>query len=153
MDTQLLDPIWCAEFRGFFWGEGYLGICSWGKHPKGYTKLSPRIQISIRDDDAQMLQDIHAKLGGVLTYQANNRHMANANPVCVWRVTRKDEIERILDVLEQGVMPCKKQRQIVVLREYLKTMRPPGRRISGAIYRTREELHRQIKELHSYQTD
>jgi hypothetical protein len=153
MTTQLLDPIWCAEFRGFFWGEGYLGITSWGIHPSGHIKLSPRIQIAIRDDDADVLRDIHSRLGGVLTFQANNRHMAKANPIAVWRVTRKDQIARVLDVLEGGILPSKKRLQVAIVREFLETVPEPGHRIPSDVYRRREDLHRRIKELHAYQTD
>lgn len=152
MDIELLDPIWCAEFRGFFWGEGYLGITSWGVNPnKGSIRLMARIQISIRDDDADVLIDIHRKLGGVLTYQDNNRLHAKANPICIWRVTRKAEILRVLDVLENGALPSKKRLQIAILREFMDTVPAPGKKPTQAEYLKREHLHRQIKQFHSYQ--
>jgi hypothetical protein len=151
-----IDHIWLAEFRGFFYGEGYLGICSWGKHPKGHTNLRARVQITSRSDDSTILYDIQSKLGGMVYQEGKGRKSSNggkiyqSNPYTVWRCVRKDELTRICDILSMGVLPSRKRNQIETIREFLSTVPKPGYKTTSAQVQQREQLWNQIKDLHAY---
>lgn len=153
-----LDPIWCAEFRGYFYGEGFLGIVSWGKIPTlNIPKLMVRAQITCRSDDAPVLADIHSKLGGIFYQEHKGRKTSNregvyyqSNPYHVWRVTKADHIRRICDILSEGVLPARKRDQVAIIREFLATIDAPGKRVSQDTYILRQTLHEKIKALHQY---
>ena len=154
-DTEL-DPAWIAEFRGFFFGEGFLGIVSWGMH-SGYPKLMVRAQITSRSDDEAILHDIRSHLGGIVYRENAGRsssgkrgELYQSNPYSVWRITKADDIRRLCNILEGGVLPSRKKAQIAVIREFLDTILPPGKRIDLVTRAKRHELHEKIKALHQY---
>lgn len=153
-----LDPIWMAEFRGFFFGEGYLGIVSWGKTKFDIPKLAARAVISSRMDDAVILHELHSKLGGQIFTQLPSRAITSSsgktytcNPSVQWRATKAEDVSRICDILNMGLLPSKKRREIAIIREFLATVLPPGKRVPQEIYQKRYELHQQIKLLHKYE--
>lgn len=160
MDDANDNPInseWLAEFRGFFFGEGFLGIVSWGKHPKGYSKLVPRAQITCRSDDVAILHDICSKLGGFVYTEWDGRkssgkheELYQSNPYSAWRITKASDIRRLCDILEGGLLPSRKKEQISTMREFLATCLPPGKRLTDELYAKRQELHLKIKALHQY---
>lgn len=155
---QLIDPIWAAEFRGFFCGEGYLGISSWGYDPKNdCRKLRPRIQITSRSDESAVLYEFQSRFGGIVYQEHDGRiskgnygEVYNSKPYTVWRVVKADQLRLILDVLENGVIPFRKREQIQVLREFLTTITHVGQKNTPEIHQKRNRLHQQIKELHKY---
>lgn len=156
VNGQPIDPIWLAEFRGFFYGEGYLGICSWGVHPKGYPKLMARAQITSRSDDSAILLDIQSKLGGMVYQEGKGRKSSNgnktyqSNPYTVWRCTKASEVRRICDTLSLGVLPSRKRDQLQTILQYLSTVPKPGGKPTVEQYALREQLWNQIKDLHAY---
>lgn len=160
LDThgQLIDPIWAAEFRGFFCGEGYLGISSWGYDPKNdCRKLRARVQITSRSDDSDVLREFQSRFGGVVYQEHDGRISNNGNgkkyvskPYTVWRVVKADQLRLILDVLENGIIPFRKREQIQVIREFLATVTHVGQKNTPEIRQKRTLLHQQIKELHKY---
>jgi len=152
------DPIWLAEFRGFFYGEGYLSIVSWGREKRlGCNKLTGRANITQRSDDAAILYDIRSKLGGFIYQERHPCKLQGANgkeyvskPVHIWRLTKVADLRLLCDILEAGVLPARKKEQVVVMREFLKTVLPPGHRVPLEVYQRRMELANQMKALHHY---
>ena len=158
-----LDSIWMAEFRGFFFGEGYLGVIVNGKK-HGKIQHTCRAQITLRDDDVEMLHDIHSKLGGLLHTEKRGRiskingkkHVTR--PYSVWRVTGKPDVTRVCDILELSVMPSKKRLEVLVLRKYLDTIgilkHGPRTKEKAELWKKtfdiRQELANELKRLHSY---
>lgn len=165
VNGKALDPIWMAEFRGFFFGEGYLGIT---RNGKGRSKTSapqfvPRAAITARDDDEAVLQDIHSKLGGLIHYDGRGKITVfegvehKTKPYAVWRVTSKDDVARVCDVLELGTLPSKKRHEIAIMREFLATqgvkrgrLNPKEQVAYGKIVANRQRLAEKLKEMHAY---
>lgn len=147
-----LDPIWAAEFRGYFFGDGYLGIVRNGTGRGAHS--TARAQITTRDDDVEMLYDISSKLGGKVTLAGNKNRICN--PVAIWRTRNMKDVERVCDILEDGLMPSKKRAEIIVVRKYLSIHIPRGPRVSylnyDALYAEKEACIVEIQRLHSYQT-
>lgn len=121
-----LDPIWMAEFRGFFFGEGHLGITTNGTL-KGKTYVA-RAAITLRDDDEPVLREIQARLGGLLHRERHgkiskiNGKTHQTKPYVVWRVTSRADVARVCDILDAGVLPAKKRREVSIIREFLSTL-------------------------------
>ena len=73
VDGEEIEPVWAAEFRGFFWGEGTLGFTAgqplqqrnpqwtWKRHSFAVTA-----SIGLRSDDAPLLAAFQRRLGGAL---------------------------------------------------------------------------------------
>lgn len=150
-----IPPLWVAEFRGFFFGEGYLGITTNGTN-RANTGPSYvcRAQIAMRDDESPILYAIQKKLGGIV-YGCDARNK-NQNPFCVWRVTSSHGVARVCDILADGILPARKRRQVAVVRAFIRTLnekcgpRFPNPALSVHNLRRRADLHAQIKRLHAY---
>ncbi len=116
------DPIWEAEFRGYFWGEGYIGAAFAGKvrPTTGQRVFRPVIDVTVRDDDIAVLRQFQARFGGSLIQGAARRtRSGTSNPSVVWRVTSYYHVRDILDVLKNGVLPAKKRRLLSLMDEFL----------------------------------
>ncbi len=160
-DGQLLDPLWCAEFRGFFYGEGYIGITRNGI--KGTAVMySARAQITLRDDDLAMLQDIKEKLGGNLFFERRVRltkvgdRDTFSRPYAAWRTRSLTNLRLVIAVLEGGIMPSKKRQDLKIVKQFLATIGSGRSNGSTAASRsafriaaeTRAHLHDEILTLH-----
>lgn len=160
VDGSSIDELWLAEFRGFFFGEGHLGITSWGKPKKGFRSFVARVQITARSDDAALLFDIQSKLGGTVYHELPSRlspgtgsssiKSYRSNPVTIWRLTRADDIRRLCDVLAPGKLPSKKLREVEIMREFLETVQPAGKKPTLEQRALRSRLNDRIKSLHRY---
>jgi hypothetical protein len=160
-----LDPIWMAEFRGFFFGDGYVGITTngVGRRTKGknYTGC---IQITLRDDDIAILEEFQSRLGGSIWRERRGRRVrfdeleCEAKPYAAWRIRSRTELLRVLDILDGGFMPSQKRGHVRLLREFLGTCGriKPGKQTQEEekevqrIFARRAELHRQMLEAHQY---
>lgn len=158
-----INPIWMAEFRGFFFGEGYIGITTNGLSRNKYLHYNPRIQITLRDDDISILKEIQAKLGGGLYREGLGRKTKKdgkeyqSKPYAVWRMRKKQDIERVLKILDAGYMPSQKRLQINTLRKFIKTVgctRGPKTHKNQVIFESilvqRSNLHKEMLNLHEY---
>jgi LAGLIDADG endonuclease len=146
-----LDPIWEAEFRGFFFGDGYLGITTNGvSRHTGETTFTVRAQITVRDDDIAMLHDIASKIGGKVYSETGT---AKRRPIAIWRIRNAKQIAQICDILERGVMPSKKIAEVAVVRRFLSYPHAFGQgfRVTSEIAKIRHACVAEIKRLHSYQ--
>lgn len=160
VDKNTLNPFWLAEFRGFFFGEGYLGIIKNGRARDGYISYVARAQITLRADDIDVLNDISAKLGGLVYLEGRGRKTTGADnriyqskPYAVWRITKASKILEICEILKDGLLPAKKMREIETVREFvtMRVKKGKGNKDEFTIVqKRRDELHKQIKELHRY---
>lgn len=158
-----LDPVWMAEFRGFFFGEGYLGITTNGRG-RGKVYHIARAAITLRDDDEPVLREIQKRLGGLLHRERCGRvsHVDGTphqtKPFVVWRVTSKSDVARVCDILDAGHLPSKKRREIAVMRAFLATVGITKKGPKGLaeqleheqLTATREALAAQLRAYHSY---
>ncbi len=106
-----LDPLWAAEFRGFFYGEGSATLDNEHNH------LSPRLTINLRLDDARILSDIQAKLGGALY---TRRRSGREHDQCRWTATGWPRCRAILEktgLTDACLLPAKKCRDAAMLYE------------------------------------
>jgi hypothetical protein len=119
-----LDPIWCAEFRGFFWGEGSLNISMHQPLAKRQPQLnwvgySYHIQVSIglRADDGDVLREFQRRLGGTL-HQENYRD-GSSKTILRWQVSTIRDCIRVGAILANSPtgLPFNKQRQLALWRE------------------------------------
>lgn len=117
------DPLWMAEFRGFFWGEGCLSFQYVHRKDHPFPVYRLHAKVSLRQDDAALLIDVHEKLGGTLWYRnktyQNQRFGHITNPAVVWDATGHDSLLRVSHVLEGGVLPSKKLQEYLIWREAL----------------------------------
>jgi len=163
-----LDKVWMAEFRGFFFGEGYLGITTNGKERRKNRWRRKhhlaRAAITLRDDDEEILKAIREKLGGIFHREGHGRKSNfgdkefDTKPYVVWRVTSKEDVSRVCDILEGGLLPSKKRREIIIMRKFLATVgtqkrgpkTPKKEAEFGLVLEERERLAAEIRRLHSY---
>lgn len=129
-----LDPIWVAEFRGFFCGEGYLGITSNGWNRRRTSKAYvPRAQITLRLDDLATLQDIQSKLGGSIHYERRGRVTKHdtgeyhSRAYAAWRVNTWPDVKRVCLLLKDGNLPFKKREIVSYMLEFLEIQMPKGK--------------------------
>jgi len=147
-----IDPLWAAEFRGYFFGDGYLGIVRNGRSKgTGLSSSTARAQITTRDDDAAMLYDISSRLGGSLSFTVATGGRVHC-PVAIWRTRNAADVLRVCDVLDGGMMPSKKIAEIAVVRRYLSIKIPPGpsTALTLTLRQERDLLIDEIQRLHSY---
>lgn len=144
-----IDPIWAAEFRGLFWGEGnfMIDIMNRGKpRPTLVFSARCRCRVIARDDNRPMLEDFQRVLGGhIYTHKSFKSHWIEGkvythNRNFVWQVQSVDGVEQVIDILENGLIPALKAREIPVMREAITIMR--SRR-----YRYTDDQRQQLRDV------
>ena len=133
-----MDELWEAEFRGFFFGEGYIGMNK-VKPRQGVNAYRAVAQINIRADDAAVLYDIQRHLGG----SVHNRIRPGtpfakyvSHPSIEWSVTNRDELRRVVAILLRGQLPSKKRHVVELFAEAIELMKSRGGR-----YTMEERIH------------
>lgn len=128
-----IDPVWVAEFRGFFCADGYLGIVRDGKSRKGNQIYTARVNISLRLDDLPILEEIQKRLGGCICFagartkqKGDGSKVLVSNPTATWRVSGIKNITRVCDLLEGGIIPFRKKDQVTNIRSFLCLKAPKG---------------------------
>jgi hypothetical protein len=155
LPVDRIHPLWAAEFRGYFFGDGYLGVTRNGSsRNNGRSHLVACAQITTRDDDRAMLDDVARHLGGRVSGDDWARGQQFRRPVAVWRARGIEAVTRVCDVLDGGLMPSKKRAEIAVVRRFMAIRIPPGQRAAGVDYEDlwtqREQCIAEIQRLHSY---
>jgi hypothetical protein len=102
-----------AEIRGFFYGEGHLDLTRQGSTTK---TVSPRARVSLRDDDRAVVEWLQFWLGGSISYSCPR---LGERAAC-WQLTGRENVSRLLDVLESGSLPSKKRQEVALLREAMR---------------------------------
>lgn len=119
-DGKEIDPIWQAEFRGFFWGEGTIA-CSQNMHFSGGSySFSGIASIGLRDDDGDLLREFHRRLGGRLRVEKyrSGIHKDDGRTIIRWAVGVAKKCERVGHILAGGktTLPFNKKRQLDIWR-------------------------------------
>lgn len=154
---------WKAEFRGFFWADGTIGVF---QYPRTYqTKagpvktryLSAHVVIAQRDDNEAVLRDIQAHLGGTIYNGAraimdsplNGERYVRA-PQRVWRQARQDGVRQILAILRDVKMPYRGLATLDLIDEFLNLPRPRGAHLPEATKKRMWEIHAELKRMKLY---
>lgn len=110
-DLSTITDDWWLAFVGFFMGEGGAGLYS--------TNGSlPRVclTISLRADDAALIEDIASKLGG----NVYEEKPEGRNPLAKWSVTSHRLVDPIVrKMLDYCLLPAKKIDDLNLIVEYL----------------------------------
>ncbi len=163
-----IDPVWAAEFRGFFLGEGSLEIGqithnqTVKRDDKMYrytnVELRPRARLIQRDDNRAILDAVQARLGGNITKHGRHHTVSpvngmtySSNPTVAWYVMSKEGVQRVLDLLKGGVLPHGKLREVALLEEFLAIRPRPGHKLTDAVRARSWELKAEIEALRKYQ--
>ena len=163
-----IDPVWAAEFRGFFLGEGSLQIQQYQRskqHSKargkvydiGFRGLRPVANITQRRDNRATLEAIAARLGGHVTNGNAHKMVSGSNgktytsaPMVAWRLVNKEGMQRVIALLKGGSLPHTKLAEIDVIERYLAVAPPPGYKYSEAARAEAWALFEEIKRVREY---
>lgn len=158
-----IDPLWAAEFRGFFFGEGSLeiGTVNHTYTSKGHTythmQLRPRARIIQRDDSSAILEAIHAKLGGSVTRHGSKKMISPVNgkgyisrPTMSWHVMSGEGVQRVLDLLKGGMLPHQKLHEITYLEAYLALRPRPGQKYTPEQFQRALDLKEALAQCRVY---
>lgn len=158
-----IDPVWAAEFRGFFMGEGSIMILnitrsrilkSTGEKER---HLRPSAALCLRADNVEVLRGIQAKLGGATDkfYQGKvilhpEGQAYKAAPMVKWYTHSTDGVSRVLDLIENPILPYPKAREIAIMREFL-TLRPKtGKKLTPELREHLWKLKSDLQEIRKY---
>jgi hypothetical protein len=139
------DPIWRAEFRGLFWGEGWLGIDMYKnrRHGKMYVAHRPSFQIAQAEDNKAMVYHVQEVLGGSI-YERKALYGSNgAKQMTFTWMGRSHWIARkATDILrEESFYIDKKAPKVEAMHEFLLIVESLGRKPRG------EEVLRRMDDL------
>lgn len=110
------------EFAGFLAGEG----CFRTDKKKGLSKkrgwktsimYTPQINISLRDDDAEVLKWAKEIYGGTLIHRLGRPQIPNQNPYYMWSVNSSIRCLKIINDFLKLSFPSKKKTQAILLKE------------------------------------
>lgn len=163
-----IEPVWAAEFRGFFLGEGSLEIgqinhsVTTRRGDKVYQyqakQLRPRARLIQRDDNRAILEAVQARLGGNITKHGRHYTVSpvngmtySSNPTIAWYVMSTESVQRVLDLLKGGVLPHSKLREVALLEEFLAIRPRPGHKLTDTVRARSWELKAEIEALRKYQ--
>ncbi len=111
------DPIWCSWFTGFIDGEGYFQIDLRKDHRGAFVALT----ITLREDDKNIIEEIHNKLLGDIYYVSYKHDRAAGRKSCNqwrWRIRDKNQIVNILiPLFDQYPLRTKKKKSYEIWRE------------------------------------
>jgi len=153
-----IDPIWAAEFRGFFWADGYMGIHQVHRKYRGkrITHLRPSLKISQRNDNRAILEAFQARLGGYITTNPGRQvrdirgNARFTRPMACWEVHTTEGVRRAISLLCDGILPHNKQAQLKVMQEYLSMRHAPGHKYTSEEKERMEALRQEMVSLHQY---
>lgn len=153
------DPLWLAEFRGFFWGEGNFMIDLQERPVGNYVAWTARVRLRViqRDDESEVLENIRSVLGGhlyihksfKLVSAGNGKEYINHRQI-TWQLQDKDTIEQVLNILDCGLLPHSKRLQIAVMREAIAVMRSRRHSYTEANKQSLVELKARLEGLRKY---
>jgi hypothetical protein len=110
-----------AEFRGLFWGEGTISIDAMSnkRRSTGERFVYPRLRVSMASWERPMLEAIRDRYGGCIT-------TASRDASITWHLSGRTRLERIVDVLSQGVLPSPKLEELKLFAEAVSLVAPKG---------------------------
>jgi hypothetical protein len=104
------DPRDDAWFSGFAAGESYFQLRR--QNNRGW-RIEPRFRIHLRADDLAILDALQAAFGGSVRRGRNGIWLPQAH----WLVSRKQDLQQIVDYFDRFPLRAKKAREYVVWRE------------------------------------
>jgi len=142
------NELFYAEVRGFFWGEGCVDIQKIHRSSNQYPVYRPRVRISLRSDDAEILEVIYAEFGGSLSYQTNQAK----NPSVSWQLTTHTDLLTFCNfMLEECHLPSKKIPQLELLKEAVELrLSGPGSHIPESDRERLEEIHQELRRIKKF---
>ena len=127
INGEPIDPVWAAEFRGFFWGEGTIRVQA-GRplaekmpHVKwvGYSH-SIAASIGLRSDDEPLLLEFQRRLGG--NVRRERYRDASDKTISRWVVGVAIDNLRIARLLASPTgLPFLKAQQLAIWRQAVET--------------------------------
>lgn len=170
IEGEPIDPVWAAEFRGFFWGEGTMdvqanrpkqhGASGLPVGPKGGTPnwyvdgwaITIIAKIKLRSDDGAVLREFHRRLGGGIREE---KGPGNSKPLILWWVATVSQLPRVARILESPTgLPFKKARQLAIWREAIGyKLSRDGTRQARYTKEDRDrllEIHKEIRALREW---
>jgi hypothetical protein len=121
---EALDPIWAAEFRGFFMADGSAFMVKASRSKKyasgKMVEIAPRyypvLAIIVRLDDREAMLDIATKLGG-RTYESRSYSKnRNGSPKIQWSIHGWRHCRAVIEsTLLNGSFPAKKCRDVELM--------------------------------------
>lgn len=139
-EVRFADPVWRAEFRGFFAADGWIGVTKSG--PGLYYATAA---IMLRDDDRLLLEAVAEVIGGNVWAQDQTAR----KPTLTWRTRSPGTVGRICDLLEESTLPFAKARYVPLVREFLGIVGVQGE----AARDQRRRLHEALRIAHTYGGD
>jgi hypothetical protein len=144
-----IDLMWLAEFRGFVCGEGCVFLVRANR--KGYSRpvYQPQLAISLRDDDADILYNIHQTLGcGSITLTSRKPPRGN---VVRWSAVGIPNLYNLFVLLADGSLPAKKKREFEIALEYCEArLDMPSRTLNDAQVAILDRYWHCLRELKRY---
>lgn len=119
------DPLWRAEFCGFFWGEGWLGINRFQTRRNGKTanQYRPEVMITQSVENRAVVEHIRDVLGGYVYERAAYVHGSDKQlrgPYYTWQARSQMVARRAVDILSGDFyFPDKKSEKVTALGEFL----------------------------------
>lgn len=155
INGEPIDPIWAAEFRGFFWGEGTLAM-QVQNHQGHYRSISVAASMGLRSDDAAILTAFQERLGGVL--RTEHYRDGSGKTITRWQVGTAADNLRIAALLESPTgLPFRKARELVLWRRAveikLSTGAYAGGRYGGGQRAEMVRIEKELKALRKYQAE
>jgi hypothetical protein len=148
---SLVVPDFGWWFSGFFDGEG--SFILHGERRGATVQYVAKIQVMLRDDDAEVLDEIQRRLGCGRVYR--NTRRALANPHALFRVGKVQELaEIIVPLFETYPLRSKKSREFafwkeIVLARYA-DVACGQTRYSNTYIRSFESAREKIGEIRNY---
>lgn len=111
-DFSELDPLWVAQFVGWFHGEGCARI-----HKTSQRTYNSSCVIKLRADDQAVLKDIQAKLGGRFALPGlREGHTQEA----IWETTNIYDSMAVMELIRDNtIIPGKKLQDVLICLDFI----------------------------------
>ena len=154
------------EFVGFLFGEGCFRISRHKKKGWGEGRFLYRtdVSVSLRDDDAEILEWAKQNYGGTLMYRPAHagKGRENSKPFVMWILTSAITVKKVCEQCLKASLPTVKKRQIELLLKIcnlkIKKWEGKGAKRTGARwftdeeYLSQEEAYKKLSELKIYRS-
>lgn len=105
INGEVISDEWAAQFRGVFWGEGYLSV-------RSAASISVRLGMGLRSDDAAVLTEFQRRLGGSIHTDVPTGHL---NPCTRWSIDRAEGLLLVWEILDrERLFPFRKRKELPI---------------------------------------
>ena len=144
------DPLWRATFRGFFWGEGWLGINRFQQRRNGKVnwQYRPEVMITQNHDNKVIIFHIRDVMGGYVYERAPYRHGSDSKvrgPYFTWQARSQGVVARALEILQDETFFIdKKVEKLEAMAEFMQILTDHGGKRKGPEVIERIEQLREV---------